>query len=491
MTRRAHGLSKSRYVWGLQCHRLLWWASHERDAPELAPDEALQAVFDQGAEVGALARAYVPGGVLVDAAYDDFAGRLAQTKRALEGGARVVYEGAFSAGGVFVAADILERGPRGWTLVEVKSTNSVKPQHVPDAAVQAHVLREAGLPVTRVELMHLNRDCVFPDLSNLFVREDLTAGVEAMLPEVPARVREMLAMLEGPLPGAAIGPHCSDPYECPFTGRCWAGLPEHHVTGVYYAGRKAWEWLAAGHVTLLDLPESLKLHPAAERQRRAVREGRRVVEPGLAEALAAFEAPLAVLDFETVNPAIPRWPGCSPYTQVPVQFSVQRLERGRWRETGWIAPRGGDPRAACADALLEACDGAATVLAYNAGFEKSCLGHLERAVPARTAELRALAGRLDDLLPVVRDHVYDPAFGGSFSLKAVLPALAGGEGYAGLEIGEGGAAARELGRLLLGAEAPDPEDDARTRAALLEYCAQDTRAVTELLAVLRDLTGAA
>jgi hypothetical protein len=34
----------------------------------------------------------------------------------------------------------------------------------------------------------------------------------------------------------------------------------------------------------------------------------------------------------------------------------------------------------------------------------------------------AVRERLVDLLPIVADHVYHPAFGGSFSIKAVLPA---------------------------------------------------------------------
>jgi hypothetical protein len=34
-----------------------------------------------------------------------------------------------------------------------------------------------------------------------------------------------------------------------------------------------------------------------------------------------------------------------------------------------------------------------------------------------------IQSRLWDLLPVVRNHVYHPRFGGSFSLKDVLPAL--------------------------------------------------------------------
>lgn len=490
MPGRPHGLSKSRYCSGLQCSRLLWWRTHEPGAPELVPGPALQAVFDQGSQVGALARTYVPGGVLVDAPWNAYEEKLARTRAALESGARVIYEASFTSDGVFVAADILERGRDGWTLVEVKSTTSVKAEHVADAAVQVHVLRTAGLDVKRAELMHLNRACIFPDLSNLFAREDVTAEVERLLPAIGRQVREMLAMLEGPLPDVPIGPHCSAPYDCPFVSRCWAGLPEHHVTNVYFAGKRAWTWLADGHETILDLPESLELPAPAERQRLAVREGRRIVEPGLGDALASFAAPLAVLDFESVNPAVPAWNGCSPYTQVPVQFSVRRLDRGAWRETGWIAARGEDPRPACAEALLAACEGAATVLAYNAVFEKTCIAHLARAVPERAGALLDLAGRLADLLPVVRDHVYDVAFGGSFSLKAVLPALAGGEGYGGLAIAEGASASRELARLLLGPEPPAPDDDASTRAALLAYCAQDTAAVADLLAVLNALGGA-
>lgn len=491
MTRRSHGLSKSRFVSGLQCHKLLWWASHEPGAPELVPGPALQAVFDQGHEVGALARTHVPGGVLVDARYDDFEGRLAQTRAALDSGARAIYEAGFAADGVFIAADILERNADGWTLIEVKSTNSVKDHYVPDAAVQAWVLRGAGVNVTRVELMHLNRACVHPDLSNLFVRTDLTSRVEAMVPEVPGRVREMLEMLSGGLPDVPIGPHCTDPYECAFRSRCWASVPEHHVTNLYYAGRKAWGWIADGYETIHDLPATVRLSAQAERQRLAVLGNRRIVEPGIAEALGAFEEPIAVLDFETVNPAIPRWPGCSPFAQVPVQFSVQRRRGDAWLETGWIAARGEDPRPACADAVLAACEGAGTVLAYYMGFERRCLSDLALAAPERAAELRELSDRLADLLPVVRDHVYDVAFGGSFSLKAVLPALVAGDGYASLEIAEGAGAARELARLLVAAEPPDPTDDARTRAALLAYCAQDTRAVVDLLDALRGLASGA
>jgi len=47
-----YGLSKSRFVAGWQCHRLLWWLVHEPEAPELVPDASLQAIFDRGHAVG-------------------------------------------------------------------------------------------------------------------------------------------------------------------------------------------------------------------------------------------------------------------------------------------------------------------------------------------------------------------------------------------------------------------------------------------------------
>jgi hypothetical protein len=42
--------------------KLLWWTVHELDAPELAADESLEAIFTRGHRVGELSREHVPGG---------------------------------------------------------------------------------------------------------------------------------------------------------------------------------------------------------------------------------------------------------------------------------------------------------------------------------------------------------------------------------------------------------------------------------------------
>jgi hypothetical protein len=485
---RPPGLSKSRYTAGLQCHKQLWWRVHEPDAPELVPDAETRRLFDTGLHVGAVARDYVPGGVLIDLPHTDYEGKVAETQRAIEAGAPAIYEASFAAGQVFAAIDILVRESRGWRVIEVKSTTSVKEQHLPDAAIQMYVARQTGLRVTGADVMVLNRACTFPDLSDLFTRHDVSAEVEALQGGIPDRVRSQLSMLAGPLPVVPIGPHCSEPYACPFLARCWPALPRHHVSTLYRSRNRAQEFEARGYVTIHDLPAGLGLNACAERQRRAVQAGRLIVEGGLGRALGRFQSPLAYLDFETVQFAVPIWDGCHPYDQIPAQFSCHRERPGGGLDhVEWAPEAPGDPRAEIAARVVEACAGSRAVVAYNAGFEKGRLEDLALAVPRQAAALRAIISRLVDPLPVVREHVYHPDFEGSFSLKTVLPALVPDLGYDDLAIGDGDTASRELTRLVLADTAFLPADRALTREQLLRYCERDTLAMARVLSRLREL----
>jgi len=411
-----------------------------------------------------------------------------KTRRAIADGAPVIFEAAFEVNDVFVAVDVLERRRRGWGFAEVKSTLEVKEPHIPDVAIQLHVLRTAGLDVTRAEVMHLNRECVFPDLSNLFARDEVTKEAEALLPAMPKEIKRLQAALAGKLPGVEPGPHCTDPYDCPFMDRCWSELPQHHVSTLYKIGKRLEEFLAEGIETIYDLPDDIALSPVTARQARSVRKGRMVVEPELAEALAQIETPTAFLDFETIMPAVPVWKGCHPYEQIPVQMSCHvRGARGGMEHHEFLAEGPGDPRAAIAGAVVAACAGARTVVAYNASFEKRCLEHLAAAVPAQRKALRDVIRRLVDLLPIVRENVYHPKFGGSFGLKGVVPALVPGFGYEDLDIGEGSAAQAALEALLLNEEAIPAGGRRKLRRQLREYCERDTMGMVKLYERLRGM----
>src|SRR6059036_3165811 len=482
-------LSKSRYLSGLQCHKQLWWRVHEPEAPELSPSPGEQNLFAQGREVGEHARGHVPGGELIDLPSYQYDNKVAATREALNRGLPAIYEAWFLADETYVGVDILERASRGYTVIEVKASNSRKPEHLPDATVQVHVLRRAGLQVERAEVMHLNSQCRYPDLSNLFVREDVTPLVEAALIGVPDELAAQQKMLQGPLPDVPIGEHCTNPYACPFIERCWPELPDHHISKLYRIERKrALELEDDGYATIYDLPSDLELSAIHARQVKAVQTGRMVVEETLKKALTQFASPLAFLDFETVSLAIPRWSGCRPWQQVAVQFSAHVEERGgALVHHQWIADGPEDPRPELAEALVEACAGSRKVVAYHASFERECIKRLREGVPRLAKELERMEKRLVDLLPVIRRHVYHPDFGGGFSIKKTLPALVPGLSYVDLRVQDGEVATVELQRLMLeGADMPAAER-AALREALLRYCERDTWAMVKLLETLKSL----
>jgi hypothetical protein len=89
-------------------------------------------------------------------------------------------------------------------------------------------------------------------------------------------------------------------------------------------------------------------------------------------------------------------------------------------------------------------------------------------------------GEWPQSLPIVRDHVYHPEFVGSFSFKAVLPALVPRFGHDDLEIQGGESASALAEALLYHGETLDPAKGAALRSKLLVYCEPDTLAMVKL-----------
>ena len=480
-------LSKSLYVAGTQCLRQLWWRVHEPRAVELQPDIVLEDRFDQGNQVGALARDRFPGGVLIESA-GPWADRVARTRAALDAGVDVVFEAAFVADGVRVACDVLRRTGSGHALIEVKSSSSCKPEQIPDAAIQTWVLARSGIHLSRVEVMHLNREFRHPDVGDLFARTDVTEDVLGRLAMIPGDIEVQQAAIAGPLPEVKIGAHCDTPWGCPFKARCWPDDP-HHISRLYRVGpQRAASYMQQGIQRIDDLPPKTRLEPAQRRQVRALGERRMIVEPGLDRALAPFAVePLGFLDFETVARAVPVWPAMKPWENAAAQFSYhETVPGGGHRHVEHLAEGAQDARPEVARRLVEATRGAAGVVTYTS-FEKTQIRALATAVPEYAAELGALEARLLDLHPVVRDHVYHPAFTGSFSLKSVLTPLVPELTYDDLVIVDGLAASVQIARLLFVAGRIAPEERPRVRQDLLDYCRMDTWATVRLLEVLRGL----
>ena len=479
-------LSKSRYLSGDQCHLRLWYDSYERHLSP-PPDDALQAVFDTGHEVGEFACERHPGGHSVGHDHRHVREALEETRQILRAGAApALFEPAFRHEGVLVRVDILERLPGGgWRMGEVKSTTRLKDVFVLDLAVQLWVLRGAGLDVREVEVITLNRDYVYDgvrlDLDALFRRHPLTDQAEALQGTVGAGVREMLAMLGGTAaPEIAPGDHCFDPYDCPYYAHCTRDhvSPDHGIDELpWLRGARRGQLQDAGIVEIRDVPAEFPLSYVQRIVRRAVQQNCAVIHGDVAAELAGLRSPVRYLDFETFSPAIPRFAGTRPYDAVPFLFSVHSERDGSPLEhTDYLHEEDDDPRPRLADRLIEAVGSHGSICTYS-GYERSVLTALAAAVPERADELAAVSARLFDLLPVVRNTCYHPEFRGSFSIKNVLPALVPGMGYGDLEIPDGQAASVAYMRALDGG---DGEERQRLFGDLRAYCARDTLAMVRL-----------
>lgn len=484
---RALNLSKSRFMAGSQCHKQLWLKVHEKDAPELVVSEALRDLFFQGSLVGDLARKRFPDGKLVDLPHNDL-GREALTRRLMSDGATAIFEATFVADRTYVAIDVLLREGDGWCLIEVKSGSEPKDKYILDAALQTHVARQAGVPVRRVEIMHLNKEYVHPGPNDLLQRSDVTAEVEALQDSIPAELAAQLALLQGDEPEVAIGQHCREPDECAFMSRCWPDQADGvlNIHGLFFDKRFA--LYQQGVPSIAALPKDFKLNFVQRRQRRAIETGTIIVEPTLKTDLAAFTGRLGFLDFETVARAIPRWDGTKPWMNVGVQYSYhEMLPDGSETHTEYLAPSDCDPRVEIAEKLVAITGPADRVLMYTA-FEKTQLNLMKKWAPHLEAELDAIVAKMIDLKKLVHENVYHRDFAGSFSIKDVLPALVPGATYKDtVKIIDGKEASAKLARLLFYAYTLTPDERALIKAELLAYCKQDTHAMVLLLKRLREL----
>jgi hypothetical protein len=296
-----------------------------------------------------------------------------------------------------------------------------------------------------------------------------------MRADVPVSLAHAKKVLDAAEPEAAIGTRCWTPYDCPFQKHCWKET-DYPLTGLPAINSQLNALLADGHYDVRHLPEELLRNDGQRRVWRAVRDGRVELLPGAREALSALAYPRYYLDFETISFAVPRWAGTRPYQQVPFQWSLHIEGRdGSVQHKEFLDLTGDLPARAVAEALLEAVDRSGPVFMYTA-FERGCIESLAAFCPDLRVGLMALAERLIDLHPIVKDHYYNPDMHGSWSIKAVLPTIAPELDYSKLgEIQEGTAAQQAyVEAISAGTQKVRREE---IRKSLLEYCKHDTLAM--------------
>lgn len=485
-------LSKSKLMAYRQCPKRLWLEVHR---PELREDSATtQASFDVGYQVGEIAQnIYDPQskGTVIDPHAEGFDEAFARTQVLLHS-SQPIFEAGFRTEDALAFADVMlpvkTRGKTSWRIVEVKSSTSVKDYHRDDIAVQAYLACTSNIPLTAIALAHIDSTWVYPgggNYSGLLKEQDLTDEALSRTEEVRAWIAEAQQIVaKKKEPKITTGAHCSQPFECGFLPYCQRQEPQAEQPLRWLPGRfsqKLSAYIEAKNVIeLRDVPDDLLNDLQRKVQMHTVSNQVFFDQQGAADALAQHKLPAYFLDFETIQFAVPIWKGTRPYQQIPFQFSVHRLSRtGKLTQQAFLDLSGKDPSKAFALELINACDGTSPIFVYNAAFEKTRISELAARFPRIAKQLLALNERIVDLLPIAREYFYHPAQQGSWSIKAVLPALCPDLNYDDLEGVQHGGMAMDAFKEAIASQTTASRK-AEIKQQLLNYCELDTYAMVRL-----------
>jgi hypothetical protein len=358
---------------------------------------------------------------------------------------------------------------------------------VDDLAYTVWILSKAGIRIGRASLLLLSREYLFGGSpEQLFEVVDKTPEAITRAAEFEeAKSATLAALFSYDPPKAKLSSACR---QCKrFGNSCLHTDATHTVLEIPQLHHTKLKKLSdAGVIDLADVPADLKLNERQQRMMSSALSGNIVVEASLEGALAAVVWPCHYLDFETIATVLPLYPGHGCHKQILTQFSIHHREGmdSEATHSEYLADPSRDCERELAEALIAAVGDRGSVIVYS-DFEEKRIKALQESYPDLANRLELILGRIIDLLPIIRDHVYHPDFRGSFSIKHVLPALVPNLSYEGLDVRNGDIAITRFARMARGQIVGDAVQ--ATRQHLLEYCKLDTFAMVSLHGVLDEL----
>ena len=257
-----------------------------------------------------------------------------------------------------------------------------------------------------------------------------------------------------PAPSQSIGHRCkgceyrvAGDGDCGFV-RCWGKDPTatDHVLRLTRVNQSQFTEASKGvhpaDASLKSLPRT-SLTASQVRQWEVARSGKPWKSDSLAkDPLGAMGAPpkgaVAFLDFETVAYQIPARVGGAAYEKVPFQFEAVLLPsasaplRDRIGLEGFLDIASTDPRRDFVRALQAQLSSVATIYHWSP-YERTVLNAVRGSLaadpqphaddPELVAFIDSLLAKLQDLLPVTKNHFLHPDTGGSYSIKRILPVV--------------------------------------------------------------------
>lgn len=487
-------LTKTDFIQFLNCPESLWLL---KNRPEVYPKGEfslfLEKLISEGYEVEEQAQKLFPHGTKLP----EF-GTVQDTLAAIHNGGTCFFQGAFLTDkGVFARVDVLERLHNNtWHLYEVKSSTSVKTDkkhnHLKDACFQKYVLEQNGYEVSKVSIIHLNKDYIRNgaiDPRALLTVEDVTDRMKEVYEEVALEVERAVHFINQ----ASIDEtKCScrlntRSNHCDSFGYFNEDIPKYSIYEIgNIRANKIAELHDAGILEIKEIPNNFKLNAKQALQLQSVREGGPIIASAKIEKiLSSLEFPLHFIDYETYASAVPRIDGVRPHQHIPFQVSIHTIQTdGSIKHYEFLANELEIP-GQLVQFMSESTGITGTFISWHKSFEMGRNRDMIDWLPEYQEYLEYMNRNMFDLEDIFKSEYVDYRFHGSTSIKKVLPVLLPELSYDDLEVQNGTMALDLWGRMVL--DADFKEDKNEVRQKLLEYCKLNTWAMVELIGKLKTI----
>ena len=410
----------------------------------------------------------------------------------------VDFQRVFQTNDLYAKSDIVVTNKETGILdiYEIKSSGSVKPEHLDDVSFQKIVAERCGFTVGRCFVITMNGEYVRHgeiDPEQLFAIKDVTEEISALTPTTEDQIKAAKAYADSE-PVASLVDYCTDnKLECRFIKLNFPDLPDYTVFDIaFLKNDKRRELLSQGIVAITDVPDDFPLSKKQQIQVSAAKSGETMIDKQeIAKRIDSWEYPLHFLDYETFAYAIPQFEGVRPFQQMCFQYSLHTIDRpGAAPRHSYFLSRGeDDPPRAMAESLRDAMSGGiGTVLVWYEAFEKTRNSEMAEMFPGMAEFFNEVNAKTYDLMKIFADKLYiHPDFKGRSSIKKILPVLVPELKYTDLGIGDGLTATISWYRAVKWDHLAANDRD-RIFEDLEKYCELDTIAMVrifeELLATL-------
>jgi hypothetical protein len=465
-------LSKTDFTRFLQCPKSLWLLKHRPDDyPHGEPSAYARKLAAEGTEVEAYVRQHIE--TCDDADLYSFQTAF-ETQR-----------------GLHARADMVRNNDDGSiNLYEVKSSTSVKANQIKDACFQMLVAQELGHRVDQVFIVHLNGEYardgdIDPDALLTFtdVTERVREAEEATQQEITSALT-LLAQDEIDETSCSCL-QLSRSNHCDSFGYFNPNIPSSSIYDLPRVSKPQLEnFTGGGRFSLGDIQTREVTQEQVLVLQSAQSAAPQIDRQALTQWFAAVEYPLYFIDYETYASAFPIVHGARPQSPIPFQYSLhikQSPEDTELVHVEYLAEEAALPSAMIAH-MEQHIGPTGSVISWHSSFENTQNRTMATQFPAKAAFLQGLVDRTLDLELVFKTAYVDIAFGGSTSIKKVLPVLAPELNYDGLDIANGTDAMIGWKRLI---DLPDGDEKNALRTAMLAYCKLDTYAMVRIFEAMQ------